>query len=134
MMFYFAYGSNLDRKQMAEHCPGCRPRYSASLPNYRLVFAGWSRRWRGGIASLQPSRGDRVMGGIYELTDNDLPRLDKYEDYPDVSDRLKVTAFRDTGDPVEVITYIYKKQPAESKPSAEYLTILRHGYQDWGLI
>ncbi len=133
-MFYFAYGSDLDRKQLAERFPGCRTRFTASLPNYRLVFVGWSRRWRGGVASIQPSRGDKVMGGIYELPDNDLPRLDGQEGYPDVNDRVKVTVFRDTGDPVEAITYIYKKQPEENKPSAEYLALLRQGYLDWGLI
>ena len=133
-MFYFAYGSNLDRKQMAERCPGCRPRFTASLPNYRLIFVGWSRRWRGGTASIQPSRGDKVLGGIYELADRDLPRLDRCEGHPDVCDRLKVTVFRDTGDPVEAITYIYKKPPEENRPSPEYLALIRQGYLDWGLI
>jgi gamma-glutamylcyclotransferase (GGCT)/AIG2-like uncharacterized protein YtfP len=74
------------------------------------------------------------LGGIYELTDDALSRLDRQEGYPDVSDRIRVTVFRDTGDPVEAITYIYKRQPEENKPSAEYLTLFRQGYQDWGLI
>jgi gamma-glutamylcyclotransferase (GGCT)/AIG2-like uncharacterized protein YtfP len=74
------------------------------------------------------------MGGIYELADSDLSRLDRQEGYPDVYDRIKVTVFRDTGYPVEAITYVYKKQPEEKKPSAEYLALLRQGYQDWGLI
>jgi len=33
-MYYFAYGSNLNRKQMLERCPDAQPKFTASLPNY----------------------------------------------------------------------------------------------------
>jgi cation transport regulator ChaC len=133
-MYYFAYGSNLNRSQMLERCPDCQPRLTATLPNYKLVFAGWSRLWRGGTASIKPFRGEKVLGAIYEISDPDLRRLDKYEGYPDTYDRLKITVYRETGEPVEAITYIKLSQSEETKPSPEYLAVLQQGYRDWELI
>ena len=133
-MYYFAYGSNLNRQQMLERCPNCQPRFTAELPSYRLIFTGWSRQWQGGVASIKPSRGDKVLGAIYELSDKDLPRLDKYEGYPDTYNRLKVTVYRDTGEAVEAVTYIKNQQSEETRPSPQYLAQLQQGYRDWGLV
>lgn len=133
-MHYFAYNTHLNKKLMAEHCPDSKPVFSAELPNYRLVFTGWSRQWRGGIASIKLSARDKVLGGVYEVSDIDLARLDKFEDCPGSYNRLKVTVYRDTGNPIEAITYIKSRQSDESKPSPEYLSIIRQGYRDWGLV
>ena len=129
-MYYFAYGSNLYRKQMLERCPDSKPRFVATLRNYKLVFTGWSRQWRGGIASIRPFRGEKVLGAVYELSDRDLRRLDKYEaGY----DRLKVTVFDEDGEPVEAITYIKSGQSEEAQPSKEYLSLIQQGYRDWDI-
>ncbi len=81
-MKYFAYGSNLNKKQMQERCPDSKPLFTAVLPNYKLIFVGWSRQWKGAVASIQASRGDRVRGAVYEISDLCLRRLDKYEGFP----------------------------------------------------
>ncbi len=133
-MFYFAYGINLNRKQMAERCPNCQLKFSAELPNYKLIFTGWSRQWHGGVASIKHSRGDKVLGGIYEIAETDLVRLDRYEGCPDNYSRLKVNVYRDSGEQIEAITYIKSRQAEETKPSAEYLKVIQQGYRDWGLI
>ena len=131
-MYYLAYGSNLNRKQMLERCPDSKPKFAATLPNYKLVFAGWSRQWRGGVASIRPFRGEKVLGAIYEVSDRDLRRLDRYEGYPDVYDHLNVTVFNEDGEPIQAITYIKTGQVEETKPSLEYLSIIRQGYREWG--
>ena len=104
------------------------------MPHYKLVFSGWSRERGGGTAGLKVSSGDKVLGGVYEISESDLPKLDRFEDCPGSCERLKVRVFRDIGDPVEAVTYIKKRQTDESKPSAEYLKIIQQGYRDWGLI
>jgi len=119
---------------MAQCCPGNQSGFSAELPNYKLVFSGWSRQWGGATASIKVSSGDKVLGGVYEIAEKDLSRLDRFEDCPNNYDRLKVLVFRDIGEPVEAVTYIKKRQADEGKPSAEYLAVIRQGYQDWGLI
>lgn len=132
-MYYFAYGSNLNRKQMAERCPGSKPRFSVVLPNYKLIFTGWSRQWKGGTASVKPFKGERVAGAVYEISENDLKKLDRYEDYPTTYDRLKVVVWTDEGDSMEAVTYIKKEQSPETKPSPEYLAAIRQGYREWDI-
>jgi hypothetical protein len=127
---YFAYADNLNKKQMLERCPDSKPRFTAILPNYKLVFAGWSRQWRGGTASIKSFRGDRIRGAIYEVSEGCLRRLDKYEvGYT----RLNVIVFGEDDEPIEAITYIKAGQLEETKPSKEYLAVIQQGYRDWRL-
>jgi len=131
MMYYFAYASNLNRKQMLERCPDSKPCFVATLPNYKLVFAGWSRQWRGGYAAIKPFRGEKVPGAVYEVSEIDLNRLDKHE--PGYK-RLKVIVFPEGGEPVEAITYIKSGPLEETSPSKEYLAVIQQGYRDWGIV
>ena len=130
-MYYFAFSSNLNRKQMSERTPSAKPRFSATLPNYKLIFSGWSRSWRGAVASIQQSRGDKVMGGIYEISEQDLAHLVQFEG-PDYT-KVKVMVFRDTGEAVETVTFTRKRQGEEGKPSPEYMAVIKQGYIDWDL-
>ncbi|MEE9398802.1 MAG: gamma-glutamylcyclotransferase family protein [Dehalococcoidales bacterium] len=131
-MYYFAYGTNLNKKQMSERCPDSKPVFTAVLPNYKLVFVGWSRQWRGGVASIKSFRGERVRGALYEISDQCLRRLDKYEGYPGNYNRLKVTVF-DEDNAIEAITYIKTGQFEETQPSKEYLVVIQQGLRDWRL-
>jgi len=133
-MYYFAYGSNLNQRQMLERCPDSKPVFTASLPNYKLVFVGWSRQWRGGVVSIRPFRGEKVLGAIYEVSDKDLKRLDNYQGYPNNYTRLNVTVFEEGGEPIKAITYIKSGQSDEAQPSKEYLALIQQGYRDWGII
>jgi len=133
-VYCFAYGSSLNKKQMMERCPDSKPMFVATLPNYKLVFVGWSRQWRGGVASIKHFRGEKVLGGIYEISERDLRRLDKYEGYPDSYNRLNVTVFDEDGKPVEAVTYIKSGQLEETQPSREYLAIIQQGYRDWAIV
>jgi gamma-glutamylcyclotransferase len=129
-ILYFAYASNLNKKQMQERCPDCRPKFTAVLPNYKLVFAGWSRTWHGGTATIKSFRGEKVHGAIYEVTDACLRRLDKYEvGYS----RLNVTVFDEDNQPHQAVTYIKSGQMEESLPSKEYAAVIKQGYRDWGI-
>ncbi|MFC2056574.1 gamma-glutamylcyclotransferase family protein [Chloroflexota bacterium] len=130
-MYYLAYGSNLNRKQMLERCPDSKPEFIATLPNYKLVFIGWSRYWRGGVASIRPFRGEKVLGAIYEISEQCLKKLDKYESS---YNRLNVTVFNEDGEPIQAITYIKTGQSEEAQPSAEYLSTIQQGYRDWGIV
>ena len=130
-MYYFAYAGNLSKKQMRERCPDSVPKFMATLPNYMLVFTGWSREWRGGKASIKSLRGDRVRGAIYEVSETCLRKLDGYEaGYT----RLNITVFDEDNEPHQATTYIKSGQLDESKPSQEYGAVIRQGYQDWGLL
>ncbi len=133
-MYYFAYGSYLNKKLMRERCPDSKPMFIASLHNYKLVFVGWSRQWRGGVVSIRPLRGERVLGAIYEVSDRDLKRLDSYQGHPSNYNRLNVTVFDEDGEPIKAITYIKSGQSEEAQPSKEYSALIQQGYRDWGII
>lgn len=133
-MYYFAYASNLNKKQMLERCPDSKPKLVATLPHYKLVFAGWSRKWRGGVATIKRFSGERVSGAVYEVSDRDLRRLDSYEGCPGSYNRFNVTVFDENGEPIEAITYVKSGQLEETPPSKEYLSIIQQGYRDWGIV
>ena len=63
---------------MKGHCPDSRPLFVAVLPNYKLVFTGWSREWRGGKAAIKSFRGEKVRGAVYEVSEIDLKKLDRH--------------------------------------------------------
>jgi gamma-glutamylcyclotransferase len=129
-MYYFAYASNLSKKQMRERCPDSRPLFVATLPNFKIVFTGWSREWRGGKATIKSMRGEKVRGAIYEVSEACLRRLDKFEaGY----EHLNATVFDEDNEPHQVVTYIKSGQLEESAPSKEYGEVIRQGYRDWGI-
>ena len=130
-MYYFAYSSNLNRKQMLERCPDSKPKCVATLHNYKLIFVGWFRKWRGGVATIKRFRGERVFGAVYDVSEQCLQKLDGYESG---YDRLKVTVFDEDNEPIEAVTYIKADQSEETQPSKEYLAIIRQGYKDWEIV
>ena len=115
---------------MRTRCPDSQPKFVATLPNYKLVFTGWSREWRGGKASILSFRGGKVRGALYEVTDACFRQLDKHEaGYA----RFNVTVFDEDNEPHQAVTYIKSGQLEESLPSKEYAAVIRQGYQDWGI-
>lgn len=66
-MIYFAYGSNLDPAQMAERCPDSPFLAVARLDDHRLDFPRRSPIRRCAVASVVPSPGAVVWGGLYRM-------------------------------------------------------------------
>ena len=71
--YYFGYGSNLSKEQMAIRCPESKYPASGSLSEY-----SWLINSRG-YASIKPSEGDFVLGEIFTLSQQDVDYLDIYE-------------------------------------------------------
>jgi gamma-glutamylcyclotransferase (GGCT)/AIG2-like uncharacterized protein YtfP len=130
-MDYFAYASNLNLQQMLKRCPDAKAKFTAVLPNYKLIFSGWSREWHGSTASIKPFRGEKVMGAVYEISEIGLQKLDRYEDYPNTYDHINVLVIKGDGQAIKALTYIKRRQSDEAKPSPEYLAVIRQGYRDW---
>jgi gamma-glutamylcyclotransferase len=133
-MYYFAYASNLNKKQMKERCPNAKPVSVVTLSHYRLVFVGWSRRWRGGYANIQPFRGEKVIGAVYEVSEDDMKKLDKYEDCPGTYSRINVILNDDFGRRIDAVSYIRAGRAEAAPPSKEYLAVIEQGCRDWGIL
>jgi gamma-glutamylcyclotransferase (GGCT)/AIG2-like uncharacterized protein YtfP len=132
-MDYFAYASNLSRAQMRQRCPDAKPKFSAVLPNYKLLFTGWSREWHGGKAAIQPFKGAKVKGAVYEISEADLRKLDRFEDYPGTYTHLNIMVFNEDDVAVKAVTYVKTRQEEETKPSPDYVAAIKQGYRDWEL-
>lgn len=83
-MYYFAYGSNLNTKAVAEWCrrhslraPDMKAAKPAVLENYRLCFPLYSEYWGGGTADVVYDPGKSVSGVLFSLTESDMEVLDK---------------------------------------------------------
>ena len=82
-MWYFAYGSNLNSRAVAEWCrhygfraPAMKPGFPAVLDNFRLSFPIFSEYYGGGIGDIVYDPGKYVMGALFDLTDAELTVLD----------------------------------------------------------
>ena len=133
-IYYFAYASNMNRKQMAERCPEAKASSVATLPNFKLVFSGYSRLRKGAVATIRGSQGDKVIGAVYEISEAGLRKLDKHENFPVDYKHLDVRVFTDSGESFDAVTFIKARIEEEDQPSAEYRSVIQQGYRDWGII
>jgi gamma-glutamylcyclotransferase len=131
IMKYFAYATNLSKQQMVELCPNAKPLFTAVLPNFHLAFVGWSRQWRGAVATIKAKPGQRVRGAIYEIADASARRLDVHEG--ETYQRLNVTVFDEDDQAIPAFTYVKTGQPEDGQPSKEYLAVIQQGLRDWRL-
>lgn len=136
----FAYGSNLDWEQMTERCPSASFVGVARLASYRLAFTRWSQKRGCGVADIIPSGDCEVWGVLYEVSDDDMRALDRFEGY--LPDEGKV-GYRRVNVKVEpagasdcrtcAITYEVASKGEHFDPSNDYLNHIIAGARHWGL-
>ena len=123
-MFYFAYGSNMDERQMRGRCPESTLVGIAILDGYRLGFTRYAASRNGGVADVVSEPDRSVWGLVYKVTAKDMERLDAMEGRGKAYERMTVTARFLDGRAVEAETYyVINKQP-DIKPSEEYQALL----------
>jgi gamma-glutamylcyclotransferase (GGCT)/AIG2-like uncharacterized protein YtfP len=120
-ILYFAYGSNLNKRQMFERCPSASPVRTHELLGWKLIFRG--------TADIVPSFGNTVMGGLYRITRTDEMALDRYEGVGRGRYRRKHFLIGRQW----VLTYVMNSSISAEAPSAEYIALIEQGYQDWNL-
>lgn len=138
----FAYGSNMQPRQMAERCPGATPVGAATLSHHRLDFVGWSSVWKGGVATVTPRFETEtvppkaadvfaVEGVLWRLAAGGLDRLDGYEAHPTVY-RREIACVSVAGG--SVLAWLYRHQrPTLCEPSKAYVNALTAGAREFGL-
>jgi len=132
-LMYFAYGSNLDTKQMRSRCASASVDARAVLRNHALAFGGFSARWGGPVATLVPTRGARVEGLLYVLQPADLRSLDRHEGHPFVYDRVKLLVTDEHGRRRRAEVYLQPKPHGGPwSPPPRYARVLRRAYKRLG--
>ncbi len=71
-MYYFAYGSNMNHKQMKKRYPNSKFIKRAFLEGYEFVYDGYSAILKGAVANIIKSPSDKVWGGLFEINEDDL--------------------------------------------------------------
>ena len=119
-MFYFAYGSNLNQKQMKRRCKDSRFIKKITLKNYILTF-----RSKYGAADIEKKMGKKVYGALYNISKSDERRLDIYEEYPTL---YKKMYFKHNNK--LIMTYLMGKKTKRTSPTFHYLGLIKQGYTD----
>lgn len=119
-MKYFAYGMNLNPYYMR----GAKKLGAAALHDWVLKFHRF--------CDIQPSPGDVVLGGLWEIDEGMLYSLDGREGFPNLY--LRFTEFVEFGNEV-VPAIIYSMPPGKAffSPDEYYIQDVKEGYLFFGL-
>ena len=121
-MLYFAYGSNLNLIQMKKRCSDSIPVVKVKLKDYKLVFNR--------VADIEESEEDIVYGAIYKVSDRDIKKLDIYEGYPRLYDRIDVEVEDDEGKTYAAFVYVMVVK-GRGQPADSYYKVIKQGFKDW---
>jgi gamma-glutamylcyclotransferase len=135
MIWYFAYGSNMNPARLAdqrlkERAVQMGPRIGGRLEGWRLVFNKIARSPEGAAAgNIVEAPGAVVHGTLNQMPDAGLAVLDIWEGVAGGHYKRQTVpvARADTGATVEAVTYIALKISEGLRPTREYLGHLLAG-------
>lgn len=124
---YAAYGSNMNRRDMARRCPAACIIGTGYLTDYRLTFRGH----RAGMANIETAPHCQVPVVLWAITQECERALDRYEGYPRLYQKRIVSVGsgeHEQSAMVYVMAPCYEKMPA--LPKEPYFNIIKEGYQE----
>lgn len=125
---YIAYGSNMDEEQMRYRCPDAKVVGTGTAEGYGLLFRGGADH---AYATIEPEKDSRIPVLVWEISERDEQRLDRYEGYPKFYYKKDILVEVE-GEPKEAMVYIMDERNPWNRPSSEYYHILRNAYQKFG--
>ncbi|HWR97562.1 MAG TPA: gamma-glutamylcyclotransferase [Candidatus Methanoperedens sp.] len=139
---YFAYGSNLNLRDLAKWCelmgrPSALsdPGLPAYLPDHELVCDYFSPSRKGGVLDLRPSVGKLVPGALFEVSEGSLKTLDLKEGVPLIYRRVEKRVLIADGREFVAVAYEVApeyRSPEPVAPSEGYVGIVAAGLADFG--
>lgn len=135
MIWYFAYGSNMNPARLAdqrlkERAVQMGPRIGGRLDGWRLAFNKIARSPEGAAAgNIVEAPGEVVHGTLNQMPDAGLAVLDIWEGVAAGHYKRQIVAVvrADSGETVEAVTYIALKVGEGLRPTREYLGHLLAG-------
>jgi gamma-glutamylcyclotransferase len=133
-MRFFIYADNLNPTQLKRRAPEAQSLFKAYVPDHTIKFGRWSTQWRCGLATIVPSAGERVWGIVFELTQEDVQEMDKFEgDLPEGAFRhVEMHVFTENGEKEFVITHV-AQSIGKFKAKDHYLDWIIAGVKHWKL-
>ena len=141
-MYYFAYGSNMDYREMRVLCPSAAFIAVAKLPDHRLEFTRYSETHGCGVADAVPEHGHRLWGVVYDIAEAEFGRLDQSEGYQPgrpagenhyVREERHVLRDGHQQEPLLVSLYLANREPHMRMPNSSYRGLLLEGARFWHL-
>ena len=127
-MLYFAYGSNLNWRQMLkERCPGAKFITKYNLYGYKLIFSNYNSKAVFGHANIEKNKNSKVPGAIWNITRKNEKILDVYEGVPTYYQKEYIKCNKK-----KVLVYI-QNNFVKKKPSSSYLHTIIEGYKNCDL-
>ncbi len=117
-MYYFAYGSNLNLKQMKSRCPDHKVIMIYALDNFRLVFRS--------VADVEKHHNSKVYGLIFLISAKDEKNLDTFEGVPNIY--KKEYFYAKIGNNDEKVLYYKMNKEGIGKPTNKYYNAIHEGY------
>ena len=124
--YYFGYGSNLSKEQMAIRCPESKYYASGTLSGY-----SWLINARG-YASITPSESEFVLGEVFTLSQQDIDYLDIYESVEEgmyLKSNLSIETSKGT---IDCLVYI-ASDSTPGIPEEEYIERINLGIKSANL-
>ena len=121
-IYYLAYGSNLNKNQMAYRCPNAKTIGSMMLKGYELVFKS--------CLTIEPNKDGEVPLGIWQITKEDEKRLDRYEGYP-ILYRKEYIDIVIKGKKEKALVYIMNDVRKRCAHAGVYMDVCMKGYKDF---
>ncbi len=128
---YFAYGSNMDSKQMKQRIASAAYVGIGVLDNHQLSFNRKGSYRPGGVASIEGST-EKVWGVVWRMPSSDLAKLTKIED-PIAYNREHKTIIMKNGEPLSCNVYVAKKQVDFIAPEKDYMNLIISGAKKFEL-
>lgn len=131
MPLYFAYGSNLSVAQMQRRCSSAEVVSSGRLCGFRLAFTFYSTGWEGGVADVTHSEDGEVWGLVFDLTEADLQRLDRFEGVPTHYERFQADIEVTDKTLHNVWVYAVSAKQQFIRPTSAYLDTIKAAARKW---
>ena len=131
MRYYFAYGSNMDFDQLKERCPSAQFVSIGYLKDHALKFTIYSPVRFCGCADIVFSQDCLVFGVVYKLSEDDLRKLDYFENVPHSYVRVKRNIM--VGNIAQLIDTYTVLSKDKHTPSKKYMRHLISGAKKFGL-
>ena len=125
MIYYFAYGSNLNHYQMKNiRCIGSKYFKTFFLKDFKLIFCHPNKLNKFGYGNVIKKKGSETPGAIWKITKKHEKILDHYEEFPNTYQKEYFYLERK-----KIMFYIMKKYYLK-KPPKSYIDIINEGYKN----
>ena len=125
MIYYFAYGSNLNHHQMIKiRCIGSQYLKTFFLKDYKLIFCHPNKLNKFGYGNVIKNEGSKTPGAIWKITREYEEILDRYEGFPNTYQK---EYFYLNGK--KIMFYIMKKYHLKNPPKS-YIDTINEGYKN----